>query len=305
MTSRRGNNRPSLTVVGNDADMRPIYVDDYELWQTARRLSPLTIAERTRVLTRLYGETGVQPAHAQSIDIMRWIAAHPEWSQGTACTYYAYLNGWYKWLQAQDHRPDNPMAKIGAPKTPDRLPRPVSDADVRSLLTAATHRKTHAMILLAALQGMRVSEIAAVRAEDVDLSAATLTVRGKGGTLHALPLHPRVAQYAWCMPRRGWWFPAPATRPGMHVRGASVSQAISDTMGRCGVRGTPHALRHWFATRLLADGADIYLVRDLLRHKNVATTAIYAKLPDEMRRDAIDRMDPWGRAARDRLPDAA
>lgn len=295
--------RPNSGHVNQHGGMTLNHLDDYELWQTARRLSPLTVTERSRVLTSFYIDTGTQPAHAQSIDIMRWLADHPHWSQGTVCAYYAYLNGWFKWLQAQDLRLDNPMAKIGAPKTPERLPRPVSDADVRALITSATHTRTHAMILLAALQGLRVHEIAKVRAEDIDTQAGTLTVRGKGGSLHALPLHPRVAEWAWRMPRRGWWLASPY-RPGEHIRSKSVSQAISAAMDRCGIRATPHALRHYFATKLLADGADIYLVRDLLRHKNVSTTAIYAKLPDGHRRDAIDRLDPW-EDNRTRLLDAA
>lgn len=293
MRSHGGNTRPALTVVSDHTVMPLTHLDDYELWQTARRLSPLTIAERSRVLAQFYTDTHVQPAHAESIDIMRWIADHSHWSQSTSCTYYAYLNGWFKWLQGQDLRADNPMAKIGAPKSPERLPRPVSDADVRALLTSSTYTRTHAMIMLAALQGLRVHEIAKVRAEDIDLDAGTLTVRGKAGSNNSLPLHPKIAEYAWRMPRKGFWFPAPATRPGEHVRSKSVSQSISNAMDRCGIRATPHALRHFFASRLLADGADIYTVRDLLRHKNVSTTAIYAKLPDEIRRDAIDRLDPW------------
>lgn len=292
MRSHGGNTRPALTVVSDHTVMPLTHLDDYELWQTARRLSPLTIAERSRVLAQFYTDTHVQPAHAESIDIMRWIADHSHWSQATSCTYYAYLNGWFKWLQGQDLRADNPMAKIGAPKSPERLPRPVSDADVRALLTSSTHTRTHAMIMLAALQGLRVHEIAKLRADDIDLDAGTLTVRGKAGSHHSLPLHPRVAEWAWRMPRKGFWFPS-QYRAGEHIRSKSVSQSISNAMDRCGIRATPHALRHWFASRALADGADIYTVRDLLRHKNVSTTAIYAKLPDEIRRDAIDRLDPW------------
>lgn len=291
MRSRRGDTRPTLHVVSEHADMTLTHLDDYELWQAARRLSPITIAERSRVLAQFNATTGVQPAHAKAVDIMRWLADNT-WSRSTHCTYYAYLNGWYKWLQAQELRADNPMTKIGAPKAPERLPRPVSDADVRALLTAANHTRTYSMVLLAALQGLRVHEIAKVRADDLDLNAGTLRVEGKGGTVRSLPLHPRVAEWAWRMPRKGWWFPSPY-RPGEHIRSKSVSQAISSTMERCGIRATPHALRHFFATRLLADGADIYTVRDLLRHKNVSTTAIYAQLPDRVRTEAIARIDPW------------
>lgn len=270
-----------------------IHQGDYELWQTARRLSPSTVKERSRVLRQFFSDTGVQPSHAQAIDVMRWFADHAQWSQSSHCTYYAYLNAWFKWLQAQDLRLDNPMLKIGAPKSPDRLPRPVSDADVRALLTGSSYKRTHAMIMLAAFQGLRVHEIAKVRSEDVDLERDTLTVKGKGGTLHELPLHPRVAELSYSMPRRGWWFPAPATRPGEHVRGKSVSQSIGDAMERCGIRATPHALRHFFASRLLADGADLLTVKELLRHKNLSTTTIYAKLPNGVRSQALSKIDPW------------
>lgn len=303
MRTRTVNSRPNLTVVGEHVGMPLTHLDEYELWQSARRLSPLTITERSRVLSQFQTETGIQPAHAQAPDIMRWFTSH-DWSASTHCTYYSYLNAWYKWMQFQDLRTDNPMARIGSPKPPERLPRPVSDADVRVLLTSATHTRTHAMVLLAGLQGLRVHEIAKLRAEDIDLERGDLRVKGKGGSNHALPLHPRVAELAWQMPRRGWWLPS-QYRGGEHIRPKSVSQTISASMGRCGIRATPHALRHYFATRLLADGADIYTVRDLMRHKNVSTTAIYAKLPDELRRGAIERIDPWNRPAALTLRNAA
>lgn len=270
-----------------------MFQGEYELWQTARRLSPLTIRERSRVLAQFHKDSGVQPCHAQAIDVMRWFADHDHWSQSSHCTYHAYLSAWFKWLQAQEFRADNPMVKLGAPKQPDRLPRPVSDADVRALLTGSSYKRTHAMIMLAAFQGLRVHEIAKVRAEDIDTERGTLAVKGKGGSNHELPLHPRVANMSYSMPRRGWWFPAPVTRPGEHVRGKSVSQAIGDAMGRCGIAATPHALRHYFASRLLADGADLLTVRDLLRHKNIATTTVYAKLPTGVRSRALSRIDPW------------
>ena len=291
MRSRPGDTRPTLHIAGHHMPMPLTHADEFELWQTARRLSPRTITERMRVLAQFHRETGVQPAHAQAVDIMRWMADHTEWSQGTACAYYSYLNAWYRWLQAQDLRADNPLVKIGAPKSPERVPRPVSDDDLRKMLTAPMHTRTRVMIDLAALQGLRAHEIAKVRAED--LRDGYLYVVGKGRKPAALPLHPRVAEWAWRMPRRGWWFPAPATRPGEHIQPKSVSQAISGVMRRAGVPGTPHSLRHWFASRLLEDGADLLTVRDLLRHRNIQTTTIYAQLPDHVRAGAVERIDPW------------
>lgn len=303
MRERAGDTRPNLTVVGNDANMTITHLDSYELWQAGRRLAATTISERRRVLTQFHRETGVQPAHATPLDITRWIAGHDAWSDSTIANYCGYLSAWYKWLQGQDLRVDNPMMKVGTPKSPQRLPRPVSGANVQKLLAAPTRMSTHAMILLAAVQGLRVHEIAKLRGEDIDRDRDVLRVKGKGKKVSELPLHPMVADWSRRMPARGWWFPS-SKYPSEPVQPKSVSRAISDQMKRQGVPGTPHQLRHYFATQLLADGADIYTVRDLLRHSNVATTAIYAELPDEVRRDAIDRLDPWG-DARTRLPNAA
>lgn len=292
MRSRQGDTSPNLAIVGQHVDMPITRLDDYELWQAARRLAPTTISERRRVLTQFHRETGTQPAHADPLTITRWIAGHDAWSDSTIANYVGYLSAWYKWLQAQDHRADNPMAKVGTPKAPQRLPRPVSGRDVQTLLSAPGRMSTHAMILLASLQGLRVHEIAKLRGEDIDRDRQVLRVKGKGKKTAELPLHPLVADWSRRMPARGWWFPS-RHYPTEPVQAKSASRTISDQMRRAGVAGTPHQLRHYFATQLLADGADIYTVRDLLRHQNVATTAIYAELPNEVRRAAIDRLDPW------------
>lgn len=272
--------------------MHTTHLDDWALWQTARRLSASTIRERVELVRRFHLDTGVQPANAEAIDIMRWMASKTTWSQASSRTFYSYLSSWFTWLQKQEVRPDNPMTKIGAPKQPERAPRPVSDEDVRTLLESTTNRRTHAMIALAAFEGLRVHEIAKVRADDLDLKRGTLRVRGKGGTDLDIPLHPTIADIATTMPRRGWWFPAP-TRAGEHIHAKSVSRAIATAMGRCQIRGTPHCLRHWFASRLFANGSDLLTVKALMRHRSIQSTTIYTALPDEVRTTAVSNLDPW------------
>ena len=154
---------------------------DWEIWQTAQRLSRRTISERLRVICLLHAETGQQPISIDSAGIVRWIADHgDDWSDSTACTYTSYLSAWFKWLQLTDRRMDNPMVKVGTPRPPDREPRPVSDPDVVKLLQSRMWNSTRRMILLALLAGLRVHEIAKVRGEDFDLGARLLWVRGKG-----------------------------------------------------------------------------------------------------------------------------
>ena len=109
------------------------------------------------------------------------------------------------------------------------------------------------MVLLAALAGLRVHEIAKVRGEDVDIDDRTLRVTGKGGRSDTLPLHPLLVAAALTMPTRGWWFPANSRRPGDHVHPKSVSDIIGQAMRRAGIVGTPHALRHSYGRRSRGD----------------------------------------------------
>lgn len=270
-------------------DVPTLALSDWELWQHAQRLSLKTITERIRVIRQLHLDTGIQPLRIEAIDIVRWMANHDEWSDGTAVTYASYLGAWCKWLQLTDRRIDNPMIKVGMPKTPDREPRPIADSDVPKLLQTRMWSTTRVMILLALLAGLRCSEIAQIRGEDFDLARGLLWVRGKGRKLKSVPLHPLLIEIASAMPADGYWFPMRGC-PSEHTLPKSVSDIVGRTMRRAGVRGTPHSLRHWFGTALLTDN-DIRVVQELMRHKSIASTQGYTKVPDQRRRDAIAGLD--------------
>ena len=266
-------------------------LEDWELWQQAARRSPRTISERVAVITRLLTETGTTETTTTAMDVARWLSAHSEWGPSTAATYFSYCQSWFKWLVVMEHRLDNPMVKLASPRRPERSPRPVSDLGLIRLLKLPMHRRTRVMILLGALAGMRVSEIAKVRGEDID--GDRIYIDGKGGKKAWVPLHPILVEVAATMPPRGWWFPGNCRRPGQHILSKGVSDIIANAMRRAGVPGTPHALRHWYATTLLTAGADLRTVQELMRHSSVQTTQVYTQVPDERRISAIGRLDPF------------
>lgn len=277
-----------MSIAAND----PL-LQEWMLWQLAARRSEVTVSERIRVIAQFAEEVDTSPAYATSIQIIRWLAKHTEWSASTAATYHSYLRAWFHWLCLMDHRADNPMVKLPSPRYPERTPRPVSDDDLVRLLTTSMHHRTRVMVLLAALAGLRVAEISRVRGEDIDVAAPRMYVTGKGGSRRWVPLHPLLVEAALTMPRRGWWFPANSRRPGDHVHSKSVSDIIGQAMRRAGARGTPHSLRHWTGSTLLDDGADVRTIQEVLRHKSVATTQIYTKVTDARRHEAVSRLDPF------------
>lgn len=274
------------------------HLEEWVLSMHAERRSYTVISERVRVISQFGSELSIQPCDARPLHIIEWMASHrDDWSIGTACTYHGYIKAWFLWLQMTDRRVDNPMLKVGRPRTPDCEPRPVSDDGVMRLLRTPMHHRTRVMILLAILAGMRVSEIAAVRGEHVDVTVPSIWVDGKNRKARTIPLHPLLIDAAATMPTHGVWFPANSTRPGEAVLGKSVSHIISLAMRRADVAGTPHKLRHWFGSTLLDDGTDIRTVQDLLRHSSLATTQAYLKVPDKRRHEAINRLNPFRAAA--------
>ena len=297
--SQKSGNRNNLVLIQSTSQsntgvsVHPL-VGQWALWQRSGRRSQRTVEERARVIGLFLSETGLDdPLMSKPMDIAAWMSYHEHWSQSTAATYYSYLMSWHKWLVMMDYRTDNPMHKLQTPRRPERSPRPVADTELMALLGIRMHRRTRIMILLGALAGLRVAEIANLRGEDIDLDAGRIHVTGKGHKRAWVPLHPILAEIAQSMPRSGYWFPGNRRRPGQPIRSKSVSDIIGQAMRRAGARGTPHSLRHWYATTLLCDGADLRTVQELMRHSSVQTTQVYTQVPDKRRRDAVDRLDPF------------
>lgn len=265
-------------------------IQQWRTWQYAKGLSQRTVTERTATVERMAAWCNTAPHTAGTDDIVTWLAEGGDWSANTRWTYHTSLTAWFLWLQKTGHRIDNPMVVIDSPRRSKGEPHPVSNRDMQRLLTVRAHKRTKAMILLAAFQGLRVHEIAKVKGEHFDLAERRMVVTGKGGFTATLPMHRRIVELATDMPRRGFWFPGPDRG---HQRRESVGGTIKEAMIRAGVPGSAHGLRHWFATALIEAGVDLRTVQVLMRHQNLATTEIYTLVDDRRRAAGIDRIDPF------------
>jgi site-specific recombinase XerD len=262
------------------------------VWQRAQSLSGRTVSERTAILLRFAACLGDRAPHvADTAAVAEWLADGGDWSPRTRMTYHGALTAWFGWLLLMGHRADNPMVRVGRPKRVRCEPRPITDENLRRVLRTRMNRRTRAMVLLAAMQGLRVHEIAKVRGEHLDLIDRTMVVVGNGGHRSTLPIHHMVAEIAVQMPRSGWWFPG---ADGGHQLRESVGGTIKEVMMRAGVPGSAHQIRHWFGTALVRAGVDLRTVQELMRHQNLTSTAIYTQIADAQRADGIQRLDPFG-----------
>jgi integrase/recombinase XerD len=263
----------------------------WRVWQEAQGLSERTISERAAVISRLVEFAAVHPLQLTPLAIMTYVG-QPSMSAATKGTYHATIRAYCKWLVQTDQRDDDPSLKTPTPKRPKGKPRPVYDNQLELMLATVNRRRTRTMILLGALAGMRVHEIAKIHGGDVNLANGVLTITGKGGLTEMVPLHDELLREAEQYPRDDFWFPAYAKQTDRaHVSRQGVYAAIKGVMERAGVKGTPHQLRHWYGTALLNRGADVRIVQRLMRHQSLDTTAIYTLVTGRQEREAIDLLE--------------
>jgi site-specific recombinase XerD len=190
---------------------------------------------------------------------------------------------------------------------PPGLPKAVTAAGVAAMLASCDSgpagRRDYAMLLLLARLGLRAGEVAGLQLGDVQWRAGQIVVRGKGNRRDLLPLPVEVGQAIadyLCSGR-----PAPALDRCVFIRvkaphrgltNAGVTQAVAAAARRAGL-GTlyAHRLRHSAASAMLAAGAPLVEIGQVLRHRRPLTTAIYARVDVQALR-ALARPWPGGTA---------
>lgn len=265
-------------------------LSDWSTWMQAQSWSEATIRERLILVRRVAREADRDPTTLTKSDVLRFLSQRT-FADSTRQKYHRDLKAWFSWVVDEEElRPDNPMDKVRKPAAGRQAQRALRTAHVEHLVASRMHARTRTMILLMAYQGLRAFEVAKFRGDHIDRVSRELEVLGKGGVLSILPLHPIIEAEAEKY-GPGWWFPqwtsnreSPA---GGHILGASVTRIVGEAMGRAGVPGTGHALRHWHATTLLAEGLDSRITQELMRHASLETTQRYMHVDDSQRRAGI------------------
>ncbi|MGQ0608803.1 MAG: tyrosine recombinase XerC [Chloroflexota bacterium] len=207
----------------------------------------------------------------------------------------------------------DPLAGVRAPRRPSRLPRVLSVDEAEELVTAprrlssrdeALARRDEAMLELLYATGMRISELAGLTIDRIDLRRRRLRVIGKGtkerellfgapaaGALRGYLEHARPILAARRESRAAAVF-LNANGGPLTARGARLVLARWVEAVGAPDRTSPHTLRHSFATHLLEGGADLRVVQELLGHANLQTTQIYTHLSDAALRSAYREAHP-------------
>lgn len=230
-------------------------------------------------------------------------------SRATAARKLAAVRTFLRYLRREEVITGDPGALVATPKREVRIPAHLSEKEMTDLLAAPTGdgglvRRDRAILELFYASGLRLSELAGLDLEDVNLSARMVRVLGKGGKERFVPFNSTTAtairKYlgdrelliqgvtnpARSFDERGTGrirsgrvrrSPLFVNYRGTPLSTRSIDRLVKRYVSACSTRFgiSPHALRHSFATHLLQRGADLRAIQELLGHARLTTTQRY------------------------------
>jgi integrase/recombinase XerC len=228
-------------------------------------------------------------------------------SRASAARKLAAIRTFLRYLRREEIIDSDPGAQVSTPKREVRMPAHLSEAEMVRLIESPSGgdplgRRDHAILELFYASGLRLSELAGLDLDDVNLSSRMVRVLGKGGKERLVPFNTSTASalrvylkdrhqlMAGAKAGPGRRAPAGSSRRSRHdgeplfvnFRGGRLTVRSIDRLvrryaaaasSREGI--SPHALRHSFATHLLQRGADLRAIQELLGHSRLSTTQRY------------------------------
>ena len=223
------------------------------------------------------------------------------------------LRQFFKFLQSENVRLDNPALNVDGPKVSRTLPKVISEDDVEALLKAAHKLQTAEGIRLTCLleiayaSGLRVTELVSLPTDALNLTSETLLISGKGGKERLVPLTSSAMNAIVAYERvridflKGnntskFLFPS-RSKQGYLTR-RRLGQLLKELAIQADLDPTiisPHILRHAFASHLLNRGADLRSLQKMLGHSDISTTQIYTHVQKEKLRAVISSYHPMAK----------
>ncbi len=275
-----------------------------EMLTAERGASANTIVAYERDLQEFFAmmtTRGRRFASVTTEDIRQYVTrlAEAGFAATTAARRLSALRQYFGFLFAEGMRPDDPTAMVDGPRLGRPLPKVLDEDEVELLLDTAREMpgsdgtRLTAMIELLYATGLRVSELVTLPLAAVVRNPDVIVVRGKGGRERMVPLTrpARRAVQAYCDVRdefvpagvhSPWLFPSHGKEG--HLTRQRFGQMLKALADECGIdrhKVSPHVVRHAFASHLLANGADLRSVQQMLGHADISTTQIYTHVLDE------------------------
>lgn len=290
------------------------FIDTYLSYlRSVRRMSPNTIESYARDLAVLAEfaarrERTVDQLERQDLEafvrhLMSSGLAPRSVARSVAC-----VRGFYRFTAMEQKHESSPADDLRPPRAWAALPKFLSLEEVDRLLaepdpTTARGLRDKTLIEVLYATGLRVSELIALRAGDLNLDEGYLTCIGKGDKQRMVPLGHEAADWVRRFIRDGrpallkkkhspWLFVN--ARDGGPLSRVGFWKVLKEYGLKAGISRdlSPHVLRHSFATHLLERGADLRMIQMMLGHADLSTTQIYTHVLEARLRAAYDKFHP-------------
>lgn len=209
--------------------------------------------------------------------------------------HYGTLGNFYGWLVRQEELEYSPLTKVDRKKMGERLPRPMTPAQIQAFFRRIDDLRDRALFSLLLGSGVRIAEALSLNIEDLDLAEGTFRVIGKGDRERVGYLAEDTTDLVRRYLRKR---ERPSTGPLFASRQGRLSYAMANRRFRKYAEGLEdnghvlviHQLRHTFGSER-AGKMDALVLRDLMGHKSLKTTLQYAQVNPEKARDAFRAFD--------------
>jgi len=245
--------------------------------------------------------------HIDHLVVRRYLAhLHKEISKNSIGRKLASLKSFYRFLLREGNISSNPLEGVATPKAEKRLPKFFSVDDIFRLMEAPKGEKSaiardRAIMELLYSSGLRVSELAGLDMEDINVRQEMVKVLGKGRKERLIPVGGKAldAICRYLDLRSDFGKQRDDKAVFLNLRGGrltarSVARILEKYLRRGGIpgKGSPHTLRHSFATHLLGAGADLRGIQELLGHASLSTTQKYTHITTDKLMEVYDKAHP-------------
>ncbi len=288
-------------------------LNQYENYlKNIKKASDNTLSSYLRDLRQLKGylelhteEDFLTVSPEELAEYTHWMKAQGK-SVPTISRSIASIKNLYKFLMSQSIVDENPSMGLVPEKAVQKLPQILTSKEVELLLeqpecTDLKGYRDRAMLELLYATGIRVSELIALDATDVNISAGIVRCRGHEKE-RIIPLYPAairaLAEYVeFIRPQ----MLASSDEPSLfvNVSGERMSRQgfwkiikTYQTKARIEKTITPHTLRHSFAAHLLENGADLRSIQEMLGHADISSTQVYSQLVKKQLKDVYNKAHP-------------
>lgn len=226
-------------------------------------------------LNEIYGSVNwLVICNVTKSDIYNYIAYMDKLQKNSKKVRLYAIKNFYKYLKIDYLFED--IKLYGSSK---KVPRILSLSQCRLLLDYYTDKRNRLIIYLFLTTGIRVSELANIRVEDVDFENKSIKIKCKGGVERVVVINQKCRDMIQDYATEGKLF---------NVTRNDIYYVVKHAMDKLNLEGSPHTLRHSFATIMYQETHDIRLVQELLGHKSIVSTQIYTHISNEAVKNAVE-----------------